>query len=83
LLLRYHAPAKVTRRLLIDGSEVGTIGFLATRGQGDRREDWDEITFTAGERTPFELTRGHHTIRLENTDGAALDLDYLGFSRGR
>jgi rhamnogalacturonan endolyase len=82
MLARYHAQAKVTRRLLIDGSEVRSIAFPATRGQGDRREDWDEVTFVAADGKPFQLERGHHTIRLENTDGADLDLDYLGFSRG-
>jgi len=83
VLARYHAQAKATRRLLVDGNEVGPIAFLATRGQGDRREDWDEVTFVAADGKPFQLERGRHTLRLENTDGVDLDLDYLGFSRGR
>lgn len=83
LLIRYHATSKVARRLLLNGKEVAVIHFLATRGQGDRREDWDEVTFVAADGKPFRLERGRQTIRLENVDGNALDLDYLGFSRGR
>lgn len=81
LLVRYHATNKVTRRLSINGTEVGPISFLATRGQGDKREDWDEVTFVNDEGKPFTLKRGRQTIRLENTDARAMDLDCLGFSR--
>jgi len=83
LLLRYHAADKVTRRLCVDDAEVGEISFFATRGTGDRPQDWDEMTFVNSDGKPFTLKSGKHTIRLENTDGHALDLDYLGFSRGR
>ena len=81
LLLRYHATDKVIRRLWINGADCGPIGFLATRGSGERREDWDEVTFVDPEDKPFRLERGRQTIRLENVDGHALDLDYLGFAR--
>ena len=81
LLMRYHATDKVTRRLLVNGVEVGKITFLPTRGQGDKREDWDDATFVDSEGKPFSLKRGPQTIRLENVDGRALDLDCLGFDR--
>ena len=83
LLMRYHAPEKASRRLILNGKEVGVIRFLATRGEGDKRADWDEVTFADEEGKPFALKRGPQTIRLENIDGSELDLDYLGFSRGR
>jgi rhamnogalacturonan endolyase len=81
LLMRYHATDKVTRRLLVNGVEVGMITFLPTRGLGDKREDWDDVTFVNSEGKPFTLKRGRQTVRLENVDGHALDLDCLGFSR--
>lgn len=81
LLMRYHATDKVARRLLVNGIEVGRIAFLPTRGLGDKREDWDEVTFVDREDKPFRLERGRQTIRLENVDAHALDLDYLGFAR--
>jgi hypothetical protein len=81
LLLRYHATEKVARRLLVNGDEVGQVNFLATRGSGEQREDWDEVTVANSEGKPFSLKKGRQTIRLENGDGRALDLDYLGFSR--
>jgi hypothetical protein len=81
LLVRYHATDKVSRRLSIHGTDFGPIGFLATRGSGDKREDWDEVTFVDHEGSPFRLERGRQTIRLENIDAHGLDLDYLGFTR--
>ena len=81
LYFHYHATEKVARRLAINGADFGSISFLATRGSGDKREDWDEVTFTDHEGQPFRLDRGRQTIRLENVDGHALDLDYLGFMR--
>jgi hypothetical protein len=83
LLMRYHATDKATRRLAIDGADAGQLSFLATRGLGDKPQDWDEITFADQEGKPMRLERGRHTIRLENTDAHGLDLDYLGFARGR
>jgi hypothetical protein len=81
LIARYHATDKVVRGLAINGADFGPIGFLATRGSGAKREDWDEVTFVDHEGNPFPLNRGRQTIRLENVDGKALDLDYLGFVR--
>lgn len=81
LLLRYYATEKVARRLLINGEDQGPIAMLPTRGSGENREDWDEITFVDREGKPFHLERGRATIRLENIDGHALDLDYLGLGR--
>jgi len=81
LLLRYHATDKVTRRLLLNGADLGPIAFLATRGSGADREHWDEVTFMDCEGKPFQLQRGRQTIHLENVDAHALDVDYLGFGR--
>lgn len=81
VLMRYHATEKVARRLLINGTEVGQIVFLPTRGSGEKRDDWDDVTFANSEGKPFTLARGRQTIRLENVDAHSLDLDYLGFAR--
>jgi len=81
LLMRYHAGEKVARRLWINDVDCGPISFLPTRGTGQHRDDWDEVTFVDAEGKPFPLERGRQTLRLENIDGHGLDLDYLGFTR--
>ncbi|NOY81334.1 MAG: hypothetical protein GXP31_10060 [Kiritimatiellaeota bacterium] len=80
LVFRYAAPHTARRRLLLDGKEVGTCAFPSSGGYGDNAAEWDHVVFTRNGRTvEFVLKRGEHTLKLVNTDGRGLNLDYLAF----
>jgi len=79
LLVRYCAPHEAKRALMLDGVSVHALTFPITGGFGDTPGDWEEITFVDASGKRFQLDKGRHTIRLENTSDTGINLDYLGF----
>ncbi|MBT3375499.1 MAG: hypothetical protein HN742_14410 [Lentisphaerae bacterium] len=78
LVVRYSATGDVVRKATVDGHDVGARAFPATGGYGTTASDWEHARLARGS-TPLKLKleAGEHTIRLENTDGKGLNLDYL------
>ena len=78
--VRYSTPNGASRKLTIDGNEIGVFSFAPSGGFGDNPYEW--ATFTAkrdGNLFAIPLKAGKHAIQLENTDGKGLNLDFLGF----
>jgi hypothetical protein len=72
LVARYSCPDLVKRALAVDGAAKGTVRFSGSGGFGSRADEWDHA-----QGPKLQLAAGQHTIRLENTDGKGLNLDYL------
>ena len=72
LVVRYCTPNGAKRALSVDGKAMGTVRFGSTGGYGSAAGDWDHKTARK-----LPLTKGAHTIRMENVDGRGLNLDYL------
>ncbi|MBT3378195.1 MAG: hypothetical protein HN742_27590 [Lentisphaerae bacterium] len=80
LVVRYSTPKKVTRRLSFGNRDYGLRSFPSTGGFGNVAHEWEHVRFD-GDDTPFALPAGDYTVRLENTDGNGLNLDYLALVR--
>jgi hypothetical protein len=72
LVVRYCTPKSTKRALSLNGQDKGTITFSSSGGFGTSAYEWEHNTFG-----PYTLPAGKATIRLENTDGQGLNLDYL------
>lgn len=49
-----------------------------TGGFGSHASDWQHQTLSTGRKpVALALTKGQHTVRMENVDGNGLNLDYL------
>jgi hypothetical protein len=72
LVVRYAAQGTARRTLAVDGAAKGTLRFAGSGGYGSRADEWDHA-----QGPKLQLAAGDHTIRLENTDGKGLNLDYL------
>jgi len=72
LLIRYSSPQSVTRKLSIDGKDLGEFRFPGSGGFGSAADEWDHA-----QGPTLDLAAGPHAIRLANTDGNGLNLDYL------
>ena len=79
LVFRYSTPKATKRGLAIDGIDRGETVFPSTGGFGDVPYEWEHTTVRGGDGKPLVLTleAGEHTVRLQNTDGHGLNLDYL------
>jgi hypothetical protein len=80
LLVRYACPKDASRTLAIDGRECSTMHFPLSGGYGSASADnWDLAVLRDDEGRPksLQLSAGCHRIRLGNTDGMGLNLDYL------
>ncbi len=79
-IVRYSTPHGASRKLKIEGQELGTFFFPPSGGFGEHSFDWTIFTPTAkGKPITLPLKAGKHTILLENADGKGLNLDFLGF----
>jgi hypothetical protein len=86
VVLRYCAPGGVERELEIDGSVVAQTRFDGSGGFGSlTQSDWAHQCFrdAKGQRLPIQLTAGEHTVRISNTDGKGMNLDYLALVPAR
>ncbi len=72
LLVRYSSPQPASRKLSVDGKDLGGLRFPGSGGFGSAPDEWDHAQGPV-----LDLAAGTHTIRLENTDGKGLNLDYL------
>jgi len=79
LALRYCTPDGAARDLQIDGKDAGSVSFVSTGGFGGATNDWGHALLRDAKGKPLEwqLTAGPHAIRMTNTDGLGLNLDYL------
>ncbi len=78
LLLRYCAPHTARRQLAVNGADLGECRLPGSGGFGDAPGDWEHAwAAPAGSTLELELPAGTHTVRLVNTDGKGLNLDYL------
>ena len=72
LLVRYSSPDTAVRALSVDGKALGAMRFPSSGGFGAQADEWSHA------RAELQaLAPGEHTVRLENTDGKGLNLDYL------
>ncbi len=72
LAVRYCTPGAVQRKLTLNEREIGVVTFPGTGGFGTQAHEWEHVRFE-----PVALPKGTATIRLENSDGKGLNLDYL------
>jgi hypothetical protein len=80
LLMRYCAPHTARRRLAVNSVDLGECRLPGSGGFGDAPGDWEHAwAAPAGQTWEVDLPAGTHTVRLENTDGKGLNLDYLLF----
>jgi rhamnogalacturonan endolyase len=79
VVVRYSAAGTAKRHLTFDGQDRGVQQFPGTGGFGDAADTWDHAALQAADGKPLvlELTAAEHVLRLENTDGNGLNLDYL------
>jgi hypothetical protein len=80
LLIRYATPEEATRGFSLDGQAQPALRFPSTRGYGsDTVDNWSVAAWRGPKERPIavRLTQGTHRIRLENTDGTGLNLDYF------
>ena len=78
VVARYSAAGTAKRTVAFDGQDRGAQQFPGTGGFGDTADTWDHTTLKAdGKPLVLDLTAGEHVLRLENTDGNGLNLDYL------
>ena len=82
LVVRYCTPKAAVRKLAIDGRDRGRYTFSNTGGYGSDAQDWGHtVPSRKGAPVCLHLSAGEHTIRLENTDGQGMNLDYLALRR--
>ena len=80
LLFHYATPENATRVLLIDDKAQALLNFPSTGGYGsDITDHWGFAKLTGAGVRPLAThrSRGRYRMRLENQDGAGLNLDYL------
>ncbi|MBI2298873.1 MAG: carbohydrate-binding protein [Armatimonadetes bacterium] len=79
LAARYAVPTGSARALAVDGKDVGELAFPATGGYGSEvADDWALTSLQAASKpAALTLTTGKHTLRLTNTNGLGVNLDYL------
>lgn len=85
LVVRFATPQNATRAFSLDGQPQTPLSFPATGGYGsDSIDNWNTVAMGGEDGRPLalRLSRGAHRIRLENTDGAGLNLDYLDWVAG-
>jgi len=82
LVVRYCTPKVAVRKLAIDGRDMGRYAFSNTGGYGSDAQDWSHtVPSRKGAPVCLHLNAGEHIIRLENTDGQGMNLDYLALRR--
>lgn len=79
LMVRYSTPNGALRALSIDGREQAPQTFATSGGFGSLASEWFHHRVTGKDGRPMVLTlsQGKHTVRMTNTDGQGLNLDYL------
>ncbi|MHB8997410.1 MAG: rhamnogalacturonan lyase family protein [Armatimonadota bacterium] len=80
LVIRYCTPTSAARDLEIDGAAVGTTVFGGTGGFSSlTQSDWSHQCFRdkAGQRLQIQLSAGEHIVKITNTDGRGMNLDYV------
>lgn len=79
LVVRYCTPEGALRNVQLDSKDNGLVRFAGTGGFGGPTNDWGHTLLRDGQGKPMEwtLAAGPHTVRLTNTDGLGLNLDYL------
>ncbi len=81
LVARYCSQTDVIREVSVDGKPVGQMEFRFpnTGGFSSTANDWGHAILSADDGLPvvIQLTHGEHTIRMTNTDGNGMNLDYL------
>lgn len=78
LVVRYSTPARVRRRVSLDGADAGLLELPSTGGFGDAAVDWDHgVLATDGRPVVLRLEEGRRRLRLTNADGRGCNLDYL------
>ncbi len=80
LLARYATPENATRALTIDGQPQPALRAISSGGYGSANTDnwaYGVLNGEDGKPRAMRLTAGRHRVRLENTDGTGLNLDYL------
>lgn len=79
LVLRYCAMESARREVSLDGSTLGEFAFPATGGFSSTANDWthDVLRGRDGEPLVLELAAGEHRLRMTNTDGNGMNVDYL------
>jgi len=79
LVVRYCCP-KDTRRegVVDDGAPVAQV-FPASGGFAATADDWrhEAVRGADGKPVVLDLSAGEHTVKMTNTDGQGLNLDYL------
>ncbi|MGD9495380.1 MAG: carbohydrate-binding domain-containing protein, partial [Armatimonadota bacterium] len=79
LAVRYCAQTDARRSAAIDGRPLGEFAFPATGGFSSDRNDWRHRVLQDPQGAPLliELSAGEHTLRMTNTDGKGMNVDYL------
>ena len=80
LVVRFATPENATRAFTLDGQPQPLLSFPSTGGYGSSSIDnWSTVPIKGDDGVPLtlRLSRGTHRVRLANTDGAGLNLDYL------
>jgi len=83
VLVRYcHAVPVARREISIDGRKLGEEGlsfiFPGTGGWSSETDDWSEIWLAQrGQGTVIPLTPGKHTLRMVNSHGESMNLDWI------
>ena len=81
VVVRYCTPAGAARELTVDGGAPLPTSFGSTGGFGSPTQgDWSHACFrdAKGQRLVLPLAAGEHTLKLTNTDGRGMNLDYVG-----
>jgi len=79
LVIRYSASKDARRAVFANDRKLADQTFVGTGGFGSLASEWDHaaIADAKGKTVTLTFDKGDHTIRLENTDGVGLNLDYL------
>ncbi len=79
IAVRYSTIFNVTREASMDGKliEAGPLKFAATGGFGSIAGDWRHAAPIA-----VSLCAGEHTLRMTNTDGHGMNVDYVILTAG-
>ncbi len=83
LLIRYATPEQATRAFTLDGQPQPVLPFASTGGYGsDSVANWCVAVLKGSTAQPLalHLSSGTHRVRLENTDGTGLNLDYFDWA---
>ena len=79
LVVRYCSTWDVDREIAIDGGQPVRQRFVSTGGFSSTSSDWlhAPVKNADGKTALLSLKAGEHIIRMTNTDGKGMNLDYI------